>query len=37
MSNLTLPKFLWGVALKTIDNILNRVPSKVVPKNPYEL
>ncbi|KAL6328200.1 hypothetical protein AAG906_034343 [Vitis piasezkii] len=36
MSNSTLPEFLWGEALKTI-HILNRVPSKVVPKTPYEL
>ncbi|KAL6345664.1 hypothetical protein AAG906_017400 [Vitis piasezkii] len=37
MSNSTLPEFLWGKALKTIVHILNRVPSKVVPKTPYEL
>ena len=37
MSNLTLSKLLWGVALETIDNILIRVPTKVVPKTPYEL
>ena len=37
MSNSTLPEFLWGEALKTIVHILNRVPSKVVPKTPYEL
>ena len=37
MSNSTLPEFLWGEALKTTVHILNRVPSKVVPKTPYEL
>ncbi|RVW44023.1 Retrovirus-related Pol polyprotein from transposon TNT 1-94 [Vitis vinifera] len=37
MSNSTLPEFLWGEALKTVVHILNRVPSKVVPKTPYEL
>lgn len=37
MSNSTLPKFLWDEALKTAVHILNRVPSKVVPKTPYEL
>ena len=36
MSNSTLPKFLWGKALKTVVHILNRVPSKVVPNTPYE-
>ena len=37
MSNSNLPKFLWGETLKTVVHILNRVPSKVVPKTPYEL
>ena len=37
MSNSTLPGYLWGKALKTAIHILNRVPSKVVPKTPYEL
>ena len=37
MSNSILPEFLWGEALKTTVHILNRVPSKVVPKTPYEL
>ena len=37
MSNSTLPKFLWGEALKTVVHILNHVPSKAVPKTPYEL
>jgi transposase InsO family protein len=33
----TLPKSLWMEALKTTAHILNRVPSKSVPKIPYEL
>ncbi|RVW56871.1 Retrovirus-related Pol polyprotein from transposon TNT 1-94 [Vitis vinifera] len=37
MSNSTLLEFLWGEALKTVVHILNHVPSKVVPKTPYEL
>ncbi|KAL6340525.1 hypothetical protein AAG906_010433 [Vitis piasezkii] len=36
MSNSTLPKFLWGEALKTVVHILNRVPSKVLPNTPYD-
>ena len=32
-----LPISLWMEALKTIIHILNRVPSKSVPKTPYEL
>ena len=28
---------LWMEALKTVIHILNRVPSKSVPKTPYEL
>jgi hypothetical protein len=28
---------LWMEALKTVVHILNRVPSKTVPKTPYEL
>lgn len=35
--NSSLPKFLWGEALKTANYILNRVPSKSVPKTPFEL
>jgi hypothetical protein len=34
-SNLTLS--LWMEALKIVIHILNRVPSKSVPKTPYEL
>lgn len=37
MSNSKLPDFLWGEALKTVMYILNRVPSKFVPKTPFEL
>ena len=33
----SLPEFLWGEALKTVAYILNQVPSKSVPKTPYEL
>ena len=33
----TLPLSLWMEALKTAIHILNRVPSKLVPKTPYEL
>ena len=37
ISHSTLPKSLWGEAIKTAVYILNRVPSKVVAKTPYEL
>ncbi|KAJ9679813.1 hypothetical protein PVL29_021660 [Vitis rotundifolia] len=37
LSNSSLPEFLWGEALKTATYILNQVPSKSVPKTPYEL
>ena len=33
----SLPEFLWGETLKTATYILNKVPSKYVPKTPYEL
>ena len=36
-SNSRLPKSLWTEALKTAVYILNRVPTKVVPKTPFEL
>jgi hypothetical protein len=32
-----LPISLWMDALKTIVHILNRVPSKLVPRTPYEM
>src|SRR6185503_8856084 len=37
MSYSTLPLSLWMEALKTTIHILNSVPSKSVPKTPYEL
>jgi transposase InsO family protein len=37
MSYSTLPLGLWMEALKTAIHIFNRVPSKSVPKTPYEL
>ena len=37
VSNTTLPKSMWGEALKITIYILNRVPSKAVPKTPFEL
>lgn len=36
LSNSTLPDFLWGEALRSAAYILNQVPSKSVPKTPYE-
>ena len=37
LANSNLPEFLWTEALKTAVHILNRVPSKSVPKTPYEI
>jgi hypothetical protein len=37
LSYSTLPISLWMEALKTAVHILNRVPSKSVPKIPYEM
>ncbi|KAL6318317.1 hypothetical protein AAG906_039409 [Vitis piasezkii] len=37
MSRSNLLKYLWGEAIKTTTYILNRVPSKSVPKTPFEL
>ena len=37
LSSSKLPKFLWTEALKTAVYILNRVPTKTVPKTPFEL
>jgi len=37
LSNSELPLFLWSEALKIVVYVLNRVPSKVVPKTPFEL
>ena len=32
-----LPQYLWSEALKMAMYILNRVPTKAVPKTPFEL
>jgi hypothetical protein len=37
LSYSTLPISLWMEALNTAVHILNRVPSKSVPKTPYEM
>ncbi|RVW72857.1 Retrovirus-related Pol polyprotein from transposon TNT 1-94 [Vitis vinifera] len=37
LSSSKLPKFLWTESLKTSVYILNRVPTKAVPKTPFEL
>ena len=37
LSNSTLPLSLWMYALKTTVYLLNRVPSKAVPKTLFEL
>ena len=37
ISHSTLPKSLWGEALKTPTYILNKVPTKATTKTPYEL
>ncbi|RVW43546.1 Retrovirus-related Pol polyprotein from transposon TNT 1-94 [Vitis vinifera] len=37
MGRSNLPECLWGEAIKTTTYILNRVPSKSVPKTPFEL
>ena len=37
MSQLDLPISYWGYALETAAFLLNRVPSKVVEKKPYEI
>jgi hypothetical protein len=37
LSNSELPLFLWSEALKTTVYVLNWVPSKAVPKTPFEL
>ncbi|RVW82657.1 Retrovirus-related Pol polyprotein from transposon TNT 1-94 [Vitis vinifera] len=37
LSSSKLPKFLWTEALKTAVYILNRVPTKAVPKTPFKL
>ena len=35
LSNSTLPLSLWMYALKTIVYLLNWVPSKAIPENPF--
>ena len=37
LSNSNLPQFLWTDALKIAVYILNRVPTKAVPKTPFEI
>ena len=37
ISHARLMLYLWGETLNTAQYILNRVPSKSVPKTPYEL
>jgi len=37
LANTNLPQSLWTEALKTAVHILNRVPSKAIPKTPYEI
>jgi hypothetical protein len=37
LSNSTLPLSLWMYALKTAIYLLNWVPSKAIPKTPFEL
>ena len=33
----SLPKSFWGYALQTVVYLINRVPSKSIPKTPFEL
>ncbi|RVW51337.1 Copia protein [Vitis vinifera] len=37
VSNSNLPLSLWSEAIKTATYVLNRVPTKVIPKKPFEL
>jgi hypothetical protein len=37
LSHTILPLSLWGEAFKVTTYILNRVPTKVATKTPYEL
>ena len=37
LSSSNIPKYLWTEALKMAVYILNRVPTKAVPKTPFEL
>ena len=37
LSNSSLLKSFWGYALQTTVYLINRVPSKSIPKTPFEL
>ena len=37
MSRSNFPEYLWGDTIKTETYILNRVPSKSMPKTPFKL
>ena len=37
LSNSSIPLSLWMYTLRTVIYLLNRVPSKAVPKTPFEL
>ena len=37
LSNSSLPISLWMEALKAVVYLLNRVPTKIAPKTPFEL
>ena len=37
LSNSSLPKSFWGYVLQTTVYLINRVPSKSIPKTPFEL
>ena len=37
MSMENLPLTFWGYALETATYLVNRVPTKLIPNNPYEL
>lgn len=37
VNNSSLSISLWSEALKTIMYVLNRVPSKAIPKTPFEI
>ncbi|KAL5578149.1 hypothetical protein UlMin_019848 [Ulmus minor] len=37
LSDASLPKSFWGYALQTAAYLINRIPSKSIPKTPFEL
>ena len=37
LANSSLPDYLWGEALRMMTYILNQVPTKYVPKTPFDL